>query len=150
MLMEDEDINEILDVEEDLQIARDLSKLAREENNPSLYESSYKMIENAWQKIRDIDQYLDKQFHTDADFQGSYDNNVEEITFANISFEVELDELEKDSHPAVLGMALPQLYQELLETREYIMKKHRRDGIEIDTSEYLSPQIDHLKDRDLN
>lgn len=148
--MEDGDISKILSIEEDLQTARDLSKLAREENNPSLYEAAYKMIEDNWQTIRDVDQYLDSQFHTDIDFQGSYNSNVEEITFANIPFEVELDELDEDSHPAVLGMALPKLYQELLETREYVMKKHRREGIEIDTSKYLSPQIDHLKDRDLN
>ena len=148
--MEDGDINRILSIEEDLQTARDLSKLAREENNPSLYEAAYKLIEDNWQTIRDVDQYLDKQFHTDIDFQGSYNSNVEEITFANIQFEVELDELDEDSNPAVLGMALPKLYQELLETREYVMKKHRREGIEIDTSKYLSPQIDYLKDKDLN
>lgn len=94
------------------------------------FEQAYELINYGWDTLRDAEKILDRK--NSVDFLRASDRD----DFLDCSFEVDINRLDSSSNSSVVGMALPQLYSELMDAREYLMRKHQESELEIELSDY--------------
>jgi hypothetical protein len=102
-----------------------------------MYESALRRVEEAWEKLNSAQEDLENNYKV-AGTEG-----VQGVK-PKAKYDVCLYELDKDSHPSTVGMALPKMYRKLAKTREEVMQKFREFAESEDVEEFLEPRC-HLK-----
>jgi hypothetical protein len=117
--------------------ARNAQKSQKPDVKWQMYGSALRRVEEAWKTLKTASEQIGQNYSI-AETEHTIESKPE------ARYNVSLYELDKDSHPSTVGMALPKMYEQVAGTREEVMQKFREFTASEEVDDFLEPRS-HLR-----